>query len=237
MNRPIHTIVYGPQGCGKTTNSELMKHAFACENVYDGVFTSEIAIAQHIADAYGRTPYRTTSGLTGKGNLYLTGFDLSRVQSNGSVQVLSFTDAMAEASKWYLCAGGEPPHMSVEERAIYEGVNALCRLSHKRALDAGWYHNLSDGEPKVMNFGERCMLMVSEITEAFEAERKSTTDDKLTDRCGQEAEFADTLVRIADTSGHREYDLGGAIIAKMRFNLIRPDHKKENRAAAGGKAF
>ncbi|NEN91194.1 MAG: hypothetical protein F6K48_20705 [Okeania sp. SIO3H1] len=125
--------------------------------------------------------------------------------------------------------------MTEEEQMIYDGINAFVKLSHGRAMMAGWYHELETGEPKDMNFGERCMLMVTELAEAFEADRKSLPDDKLPDRPGQEVEFADTLVRITDTCGYHVYDLAGAIISKMRYNLIRPDHKKANRMLAGGK--
>jgi hypothetical protein len=230
--RKTDIIVYGDGDWADETQLELMRLAFGCEAwLRTGNSTGRNDTDLKCLETVARTKF-------GDPVLVAVGFDLSDLESlTGNARLIHYTDAMEEASKWYLCAGGEPPNMSDEERAIYEGVNALCALSHRRAMDAGWYHNLSDGTPKEMNFGERCMLMVSEITEAFEAERKSMVDDKLPDRCGQEVEFADTLVRIADTSGHREYDLGGAIIAKMRFNLIRPDHKKKNRAAAGGKAF
>ena len=33
------------------------------------------------------------------------------------------------------------------------------------------------------------------------------------------------------------YDIAAAMIEKIVFNNSRPDHKPENRAAAGGKAF
>lgn len=224
MKRPIHTIVYGPQGCGKSTNSDLMKHAFGCVEVKGDVFAHDADIACYIANANRAT-------------LILTHLDLSNIESTDAFRVIPFTDAMEEASRWFLCAGDEPPNMTDEERTIYEGIKALCEVAHRNSVEAGWYHDLATGQPKDRNFGEVIALMHSELSEALEAERKGLSDDKLPDREGQEVEFADTFVRIADTAQYRGWDVAGATIAKMRFNRIRADHRPENRRAAGGKAF
>ena len=45
------------------------------------------------------------------------------------------------------------------------------------------------------------------------------------------------MIRILDIAAAGRLDLGGAILAKMKFNAERGDHKIENRQAAGGKAF
>jgi len=81
------------------------------------------------------------------------------------------------------------------------------------------------------------MLMVSEISEAMEGERKSLQDDKLPHRRMAEVELADALIRIFDYAGGFGYDLGGALVEKCLYNLQRADHKPEHRAADGGKKF
>lgn len=84
---------------------------------------------------------------------------------------------------------------------------------------------------------EKLMLNVSEIAEAMEGHRKGLMDDKLPDRPMIEVELADAVIRIADLAGALGLDLGGAIAAKLAYNLTRPDHKVEARQAAGGKAY
>lgn len=62
-------------------------------------------------------------------------------------------------------------------------------------------------------------------------------DDHLPDRPMIEVELADAVIRIADLAGYLGLDLGGAIMAKLEYNRRRADHKLENRAKQGGKAF
>jgi NTP pyrophosphatase (non-canonical NTP hydrolase) len=62
-------------------------------------------------------------------------------------------------------------------------------------------------------------------------------DDKLPHRPAIEVELADALIRICDLAGALNVDLPGAVVEKMAYNRDRPDHKAENRAAAGGKAY
>ena len=84
---------------------------------------------------------------------------------------------------------------------------------------------------------EKLCLTHSEISEAMEGHRKGLMDDKLPHRPMIEVELADAVIRIADLAGALGLDLGGAIAEKMAFNAVRPDHKPEARAAAGGKAY
>jgi len=81
------------------------------------------------------------------------------------------------------------------------------------------------------------MLMVSEIAEAMEGERKDLMDDKLPHRKMAEVELADTLIRIFDYAGGFGYDVGGAMVDKLAYNAQRADHKPENRAGENGKKF
>lgn len=113
---------------------------------------------------------------------------------------------------------------------------------------AGWWHDLKSGTDyseecrNGTRFGkalvaEKLALIHSEVSEAMEGHRKGLMDDKLPHRPAIEVELADAVIRIADLCGALQLDLGGAIAEKMQFNASRPDHKPENRAASGGKAY
>ncbi len=119
---------------------------------------------------------------------------------------------------------------------VFEAFNELASKAHAASVKAGWYHNL-DGSEKRRNVGEMLCLIHSEVSEAMEGHRKNLPDDKLPHRKMIEVELADAVIRIADLAEYLDLDVGGAIEEKMRFNETRADHKPENRAKAGGKAF
>lgn len=81
------------------------------------------------------------------------------------------------------------------------------------------------------------MLVVSEIAEAMEGERKNLMDDKISSRKMAEVEIVDALIRLFDYAGGFGYDLQGAFEEKMAFNATRKDHSHEARKQAGGKSF
>lgn len=84
---------------------------------------------------------------------------------------------------------------------------------------------------------EKLCLTHSELSEAMEGHRKGLMDDKLPWRPMLEVELADTIIRIFDLAGALQLDLGGAVVEKLAYNSIRPDHKPEARAAEGGKEY
>jgi NTP pyrophosphatase (non-canonical NTP hydrolase) len=124
--------------------------------------------------------------------------------------------------------------LSVEDPA--ELLMARC---HGAAAKAGWWADLETGESLIgkKNVPELLMLIVSELGEAMEGHRKNLMDDKLPHRKMVEVELADAVIRIFDMAGGMGYDLAGAIEEKLRYNETRADHKPENRAQAGGKAY
>ena len=126
-------------------------------------------------------------------------------------------------------------------------IKKLQDTAFANALKHGFHH-------KDQNFGEQLMLIVSELSEALEADRignrfnksnseflekyannKTTESEeicsavfrvKVKDRV--EDELADAMIRIADLAGYLGIDLETHIKAKMRYNETRPQkHGKE----------
>lgn len=129
---------------------------------------------------------------------------------------------------------------------IAHTVNQLVDACHQRSFEAGWwdgaYNPLQDVNQRPLNLNPgvvptKLMLTVSEISEAMEGDRKNKMDDHLPHRKMVEVELADAVIRICDLAGALGLDLGGAIIEKMAYNAQRADHKRENRAAEGGKKY
>lgn len=114
-------------------------------------------------------------------------------------------------------------------------LQLLQESIHQANVDAGWWADLETGERKQRNKGELLMLIVTEIAEAMEGERKDLMDDKLPHRKNAEVELADAFIRILDYCGGFGYDLAGAMQDKLEFNRTREDHKIENRRKEGGK--
>lgn len=117
------------------------------------------------------------------------------------------------------------------------GLDMVAQECHEAAANAGWWHDLETGQPLPVNVGEKLMLIVSEVAEAMEADRKGLMDDKLPHRSGLEVELADALIRIFDLGGRLGLDLAGALAEKLEFNRTRSDHQIANRREAGGKKY
>jgi len=114
-------------------------------------------------------------------------------------------------------------------------LNKMSRMVH--AANAKWWVDLYTGEPLQRNKGELLMLIVSEVAEAMEGERKNLMDDKLPHRKMAEVELADVLIRVFDYAGAFGYDLDGAVADKLAYNTKRADHSAESRKADGGKKW
>jgi NTP pyrophosphatase (non-canonical NTP hydrolase) len=110
-------------------------------------------------------------------------------------------------------------------------IKELQDKAFGNALLHGFHH-------KGQNLGEQLMLIVSEISEALEADRRdrwasldkylagSRTRDDFTRYLKDtvEDELADAVIRIADLAGYLEINLEEHIKAKMKYNQGRP-HK------------
>jgi NTP pyrophosphatase (non-canonical NTP hydrolase) len=114
-------------------------------------------------------------------------------------------------------------------------LNDLAVLCRHRA-DA-WYYDINTGERLKMNDGERFMLMVTELAEAFEGKRKNLMDSHLPHRKAVDVELADLLIRLFDYAGENCEDLGGALVEKLEYNRTRADHTLEARRGTNGKKF
>lgn len=124
-------------------------------------------------------------------------------------------------------------------QSCLEGLGDLGDLCHGLAVRSGWWGGNGRPDPRdnPLCFSNKLMLIVSEVSEAMEGDRKSMKDDKLPHRDMREVELADALIRIFDLAGAYGLDLAGATIEKLAFNQQRPDHKVENREAEGGKVY
>ncbi len=123
--------------------------------------------------------------------------------------------------------------------SVETAVNHLVYLCHSESFAAGWWTG-KDGKHLLENplaVSNKLMLMVTELAEACEGDRKNLMDDKIPNRKSIEVELADCVIRLADLAGALKLDLGGAITAKMAFNRQREDHKLENRSKVGGKSY
>lgn len=103
-------------------------------------------------------------------------------------------------------------------------------------LNLKWWYD-KDGQPIKRNKGEMLMLIVSELSEAMEGDRKNLMDDHLPSFDMETVEIADTLVRLLDYAGGHKKQIASAFYHKLQYNKTRKDHTYEQRAKEGGKRY
>ena len=126
------------------------------------------------------------------------------------------------------------PEDILENRFIQAFVG-MSREAHQTAVSKGWWEQRwkllelakAHGEElgafaKAVLDGNSVALMHSELSEAMEGIRHNDPpDDKVPEFTSTEAEYADTIIRIMDTSYERRLRVAEAIVAKMRMNKGR----------------
>ncbi len=103
-----------------------------------------------------------------------------------------------------------------------ESLNAFAADFH--ASNQHWWHDPATGNRLDRNMGEMLMLVVSEIAECMEGERKDLMDDHLPHRKMAEVELADAVIRIADIAGAKGFNLE----AEFRWPHKLTDNKGES---------
>lgn len=87
-------------------------------------------------------------------------------------------------------------------------INELIKRSHKTAVEHGFWE-------KSKNTAEKLMLIVTEIAEACEEDRKGNSE-------GFNEELADVFIRLGDLCGKMNIDIEKEIERKMEINEKRP---------------
>lgn len=120
---------------------------------------------------------------------------------------------------------------------IEEAVQLLCDQCHAANLH-WWKDNQgNDIRDNPLTFSNKLMLIVSECAESMEGDRKNCADTHLPHRPMREVELADALLRIVDLAAGYNLDLAGAVVEKMAYNAIRPDHTTQGRTETNGKQY
>ena|SRR5688572_4472589 len=92
----------------------------------------------------------------------------------------------------------------------------LAQEIHSTAVEKGWYE-------KERNDFEMLALVHSEVSEITEALRTGNqASEKIPNYSQAEEEAADVIIRLLDQGHKNDWNVGGAVLAKMAYNKTRP---------------
>lgn len=101
------------------------------------------------------------------------------------------------------------------------------RVKEVRQANEKWRIDLETGKPIKRKKGEFLMLVISEIAEAIEGERKNLMDDHLPHRKMAEVELADAYIRLLDYAGEYGLKIVDKNIDRFYTNVIHgSEHDK-----------
>ena len=91
-------------------------------------------------------------------------------------------------------------------KAYHFDLMKISTVCYENNIKAGWWTDLKTEKPLNRNRKEIVALIISEVFEALEGERKSSFDKHLPHRKMTEVELADAVIRIMDYSGRYKMD-------------------------------
>lgn len=96
-------------------------------------------------------------------------------------------------------------------------INSLANEIHSNNTENGWY----DGTK--VNLLEKVALIHSEASELVEALRDGfdIPSEKIPNYSKEEEECADIIIRVLDLCSYNDWDVGGAMMAKIAYNKGR----------------
>lgn len=118
---------------------------------------------------------------------------------------------------------------------LLKALRFVQGVLHSLNRRKGWWNEESARHPLMTP--TRMMLIVSEVSEAMEAERTDAMDDKLPHHLGKTVELGDAVIRVFDLGGGEGLPIPEAIVEKCLVNWRRADHDPANRAKKGGKKW
>ena len=122
-------------------------------------------------------------------------------------------------------------------RVFSDSILAMSYAIHEDMIQAGFWDDLHKAEILLNEAGidampyivqSRIALIMSELGEAVEGNRKHAADDHLPQFDSLTVELADAIIRILDLAGHYSLPLGEALIAKCEYNMSRPHKHGKN---------
>ena len=104
-------------------------------------------------------------------------------------------------------------------------MNLVNLTKRVHTLNHKWWVDIETGEPVERNIRELLALVISELSECLEGERKGLMDDKITSRRMAEVEMADAYIRLLDLAGGHEMDEFVVEVKPPKEGFELPDNK------------